>query len=186
MKISSKDNNIWFTSDLHFGHKRIIEFCPNTRSYISVEEMNNDIINKWNSQVSDKDIVFILGDVSFAKEDVTLQCLSQLNGNLYLVTGNHDKGLPLQRFERVYNNYAEIKIDNVDVVMCHYPIYEWNKMRYGSYHLYGHVHGKPIPVTGRLMDVGWDVKGELFSWEQIVEHLEPKLVREHGGKYNGN
>ena len=64
-----------------------------------------------------KDIVFILGDVSFAKEDVTLQCLSQLNGNLYLVTGNHDKGLPLQRFERVYNNYAEIKIDNVDVVM---------------------------------------------------------------------
>ena len=73
--------------------------------------MNDDIINKWNSQVSDKDIVFILGDVSFAKEDVTLQCLSQLNGNLYLVTGNHDKGLHYRDLNVCTIIYAEIKID---------------------------------------------------------------------------
>lgn len=180
MKLSSSNNKIWFTSDLHFGHKRIIEFCPSTRPYSSVEEMNGDIISKWNSQVSDNDIVFILGDVSFARENVTTQCLSQLRGRLYLVTGNHDKGLLPHRFERVYNNYTEVKIDNIDVVLCHYPIYEWNKMHYGSYHLFGHVHGKPIPVVGRLMDVGWDVKGDLFSWEQVVEQLENKPIRLHG------
>lgn len=180
MKISSSNNKIWFTSDLHFGHKRIIEFCPNTRPYSSIEEMNGDIISKWNSKVADNDIVFILGDVSFARENVTTQCLSQLRGRLYLVTGNHDKGLPPHRFEHVYNNYAEVKIDGIDVIMCHYPIYEWNKMHYGSYHLFGHVHGKPIPFSGRLMDVGWDVKGGLFSWEQVVEQLENKPIRLHG------
>ena len=181
MKLSSSNNKIWFTSDLHFGHKRIIEFCPDTRPYSSVEEMNGDIISKWNSKVSDNDIVFILGDVSFAKADVTVQCLSQLNGNLYLVTGNHDNGLPLSRFEHVYNNYAEIKIDGIDVIMCHYPIYEWNKMHYGSYHLYGHVHGKPLPFSGRHMDVGFDVNGHLFSWEEVHTKLQEQPIKQHGG-----
>lgn len=157
-----------------------MEFCPNTRPHSSVHEMNEAIVSKWNNKVGDTDTVFILGDVSFAKADVTQEHLTRLNGDLILVKGNHDKGLPLFRFSKVYDSYAEIKVDNTDVVLCHYPIYEWNKMHYGSYHLFGHVHGKPIPIEGKLMDVGWDVKGDLFSWEQVVEQLENKPIRLHG------
>lgn len=181
MKLSSSNNKIWFTSDLHFGHKRIIEFCPKTRPYSSVDEMNDDIINKWNSSVEEKDIVFILGDVSFAKEDETNEYLSQLNGRKILITGNHDKGLNKRYFDQTYQSYAEAKIDGVDVIMCHYPIYEWNKMHYGSYHLYGHVHGKPVPFSGRHMDVGLDVNGYLFSWEEVHTKLKTQLIRQHGG-----
>ena len=180
MKLSSSNNKIWFTSDLHFGHKRIIEFCPNTRPYVSVEQMNQDIIETWNKSVREEDVVFILGDVSFAKKDVTEWCLQQLKGKLILVSGNHDKGLDERYFDTTFQSYAEIKIDDKDIVLCHYPIYEWNKMHHGSYHLFGHVHGKPTPVVGRLMDVGWDVKGGLFSWEQVVEQLENKPIRLHG------
>ena len=45
--------NIYVTSDTHFNHKNIIEYC--NRPYSSVEEMNKAIIDNWNSVVKDED-----------------------------------------------------------------------------------------------------------------------------------
>ncbi len=53
-------------------------------------------------------------------------------------------------------------------------------MHYGSYHLFGHVHGKAVPIAGRLMDVGWYTKGSLWSWEEVHENLKDMPVRKHG------
>ena len=53
---------IWFTSDLHFNHKRIIEYEPTTRPFASVEEMNETLIKNWNSVVQPEDTVYVLGD----------------------------------------------------------------------------------------------------------------------------
>ena len=53
----------WFTSDTHFGHKNIIEYCK--RPFSSVEQMNEMLIKKWNNKVKVDDIVFHLGDFSF-------------------------------------------------------------------------------------------------------------------------
>ena len=52
---------IFLTSDMHFGHDR--EFIWKARGYSSIEEMNEDYVEKWNSVISDEDDVYILGDL---------------------------------------------------------------------------------------------------------------------------
>ena len=39
-------NKIWFTSDTHFYHNKIVEYCQ--RPFASVEEMNEELIARWN------------------------------------------------------------------------------------------------------------------------------------------
>ena len=67
--LDQKDRTIWFTSDTHFGHKNIIQYC--SRPWDNVEKMNEDIINNWNAIVKPNDIVFHLGDVSFRNKEKT-------------------------------------------------------------------------------------------------------------------
>ena len=57
---------IFITADLHLGHANIIRYCG--RPYRDVNEMNEDLIRRWNSVVSDNDRVFFLGD--FALGDI--------------------------------------------------------------------------------------------------------------------
>ena len=54
--------NVYFTSDLHFGHKNIIRY--DHRPFSSVQEMDAELIRRWNNKVKDEDLVYILGDVS--------------------------------------------------------------------------------------------------------------------------
>lgn len=80
---------IYFTADLHIGHARIIEFC--NRPFSSVDEMNEKLVENWNSRVTDLDIVFILGDLALGKIDDSLVYVSMLNGQKVLIPGNHDR-----------------------------------------------------------------------------------------------
>ena len=57
---------VYFISDTHFYHQRIIDYCH--RPYLDVDEMNNDIIKKWNSVIKKNDIVWHLGDFAFFKK----------------------------------------------------------------------------------------------------------------------
>lgn len=80
-KLKSTDSRKYFvTSDLHFYHKRIMDFCPKTRPWNSLEEMHQHLIEYWNSKVSEDDVVFDLGDFSFGNKEQTSNILSQQNG----------------------------------------------------------------------------------------------------------
>ena len=79
---------IYFTSDTHFGHARIIELCA--RPFANVDEMNEALIQKWNAVVGPDDVVYHLGDFFMGpKETVLLR--KRLNGKIVLIKGNHDK-----------------------------------------------------------------------------------------------
>ena len=52
---------LWFTSDLHLGHRNVIKFC--NRPFENEKEMNEKLIENWNSVVDEKDIIFVLGDI---------------------------------------------------------------------------------------------------------------------------
>lgn len=176
---------IWFTSDPHFGHSNVLKFCAKTRKYISIDEMDRAFIAKWNSQVAINDTVYILGDVFFHNTTQALQILQQLNGKKHLILGNHDRkfqnnAIILEQFESV-TPYLTITIDEQYVVLFHYPIWEWDRMHYGAYHLHGHVHGNKMPIPGRILDVGVDTREDngLWSWDEIHNILKDRPIRSH-------
>lgn len=83
--------NIYFTSDLHFSHANIARFCPQFRAQDGTDALNEQIIRVWNDTVSPDDIVYNLGDLSFARDVQTVsRHLERLNGEHHLVFGNHD------------------------------------------------------------------------------------------------
>lgn len=143
---------IYYISDLHFYHENILNLT--NRKYNTIEEMNEDIINKWNSVVSSDDVVRILGDVAFPKsqEDVAkvIKVIKKLNGNKTLIIGNHDyKLLKNEKFIKLFSsieNYLVTKDNGRKVILFHYPIEEWDGYYRDSIHLYGHVHNNDLEL----------------------------------------
>lgn len=177
----------FITSDIHFGHKNILKFCPKTRPYSSIDEMDEAIIREWNKTVSPQDVVYILGDVSYREPSHTTRIFDRLNGNKVLIIGNHDeKALKQKCFRDCFNEirqYLEITRERHKVVMFHYPIAEWNAMHRGSVHLFGHLHGGRSGLEGfRALDVGIDATGQVvvpLEWA-INKALKGKIKAHHG------
>lgn len=166
-------SNIYITSDTHFFHKRIMEYCPDTRHGEDYLDMTVKLVEAWNSRVGPNDVVYHLGDVSFGDASLTNSILNELNGTIHLIKGNHDKGVDNHpRFASV-QDYLELKIGKHHVVMCHFPFAVWNKAHYGSIHLHGHSHGG-YKAKGRIMDVGVDTRSDMapWSWNEIKERME--------------
>ena len=190
--INNKNSNIFFTSDLHFFHSKILSL---REQFYDVNQMNNELISLWNNKVSKNDVVFYLGDFSFGKQNDTIEILKKLNGHIIFICGNHD-----YKFKRGdYDNYLAYKcdifehslpikiknengtfdiIDNNHFVMCHFPIFEWNKMHYGSVHLYGHVHAKNLDdvLGGRAINVTYDFNHAILSIEDIYNKFKDVLT----------
>ena len=183
-------NKLWFTSDLHFYHKSINRFCPNTRTGQNALEMNEDLINTWNEQVADEDEVYILGDVSFSGHDRARLCLERLKGKKHIILGNHDKIKIYQGMRDILESveyYKTLKLEGRKVILFHYPIFEWDAMSHGSFHLHGHTHGLDINMgEGRYLDVGIDTRPDykLYSWEEVKSILENKPILSRRGREN--
>jgi len=144
----------WFTSDHHFGHKNIIEYCR--RPYKYVEEMDEDLIARWNGKVGSSDIVYHLGDFCLGGPEKAWGYFERLNGRIHVMPGNHDHRwmryflLPHEVTDTAVT--IEQPIHSIDIppgilgshslpiVMCHYPMRSWDRSHYGAIHLFGHVH----------------------------------------------
>lgn len=82
---------IYLSSDWHFFHHKITLFCPNSRNFSDIDEMNKTIIDNCNRKVRQNDELYILGDVSFGRVQETVELLQQLScKNIHLIIGNHD------------------------------------------------------------------------------------------------
>lgn len=154
-------SKIYVISDLHFGHGNITKHT--NRPFESVEKMDEIMINNWNNIVTNKDFVYILGDISFYKPKINNELLKKLKGHKILVKGNHDDFVKHSTFDKTIFDeiveYKEIKYQNRFFIMSHYPILCWNCKHYGSIHLYGHVHNlelKELENTNSY-NVGVDV-----------------------------
>ena len=137
---------IYYTSDLHLGHKNIIKY--ENRPFKDIHEMTLSLIKNWNNKIKSNDEVYILGDLAFIGNPLPIEILmsfiKQLNGKIHLIRGNHDKWVDKKNFNpRLFesiNYYKEIKDQGKDIILCHYPIENWNGMEHGSIHLHGHLH----------------------------------------------
>lgn len=146
---------IYYTSDLHFGHKNIIKY--ENRPFESIEDMTKGLIERWNNKVTNNDIVYILGDFALKNQYMNkakiLECFKRLNGCKYLVPGNHDNYLTKDFIEEIsiddnntwiMNSLTEIVDEYRIVILCHYPIEEWDGKYHGTYHVHGHIHSQDI------------------------------------------
>lgn len=143
-------NKNYYISDLHL-------FCTSQldnggrnfdgRPYHTLDEMHDDIKNKWNSKVTNGDTVYILGDVSKrGKNDALIAYVATLKGRKVLVKGNHDD-LSDYRYKQLFSEVVDYKEitetccgKNYKIVLSHYPILMWKDQHKGSILLYGHTH----------------------------------------------
>ena len=156
---------IWYVSDLHIGHKKVIEYCD--RPYNSVGEMDEAIIKQWNSQVNPGDIVYFLGDFGINKNKILeSNIVNKLNGKKHAIIGNHDYGFIRlhegKNTESIINKYLKAGWESVQVklernlengmtfIMSHLPPSNEFDGRYSKYkikndlnvfHINGHLHG---------------------------------------------
>lgn len=187
-----KDQKVWFTSDLHFGHRNVIRFCD--RPYENEKEMGEKLIENWNSCVGDNDIVFVLGDTFWFNDSRSIKkVLDQLKGKtIYMLPGNHDD---FEHYHRVDTERIVLCPDVVvlwlqeynsskkfEIWMSHYPMMTWPHRDNGVWQLFGHIHSKPnknigvdqdLPLHWNQMDVGcdyWNYKP--VSMETLQTHFE--------------
>jgi len=141
---------VWFTSDSHFYHANIIKYCnrpwnsgldENGNMIVTqdnVQQMNDDLVKRWNSVVSNDDIVWHLGDFALCKKEQIIDLVKQLHGRINLVLGNHDhhkyKHYLGCGFNRVYDRSV---IVHEFIVLTHAPLM-W--VQPPMFNIFGHVH----------------------------------------------
>jgi len=190
MRIKLDHQNIWFASDFHFCHANVIKY--DGRPFENVEEMNQTLIDNWNSKVKDNDIVFYLGDLSFDRDGVrTQEIIKQLKGKIHFILGNHDDERVIRkmgRFESV-SDYINLSVKDdenprkrQDIMMMHYAILSWDKAHHGAWHLHGHSHQSLVKQTPeyykrKVLDMGcngWDYSP--VSYAEIKKIMATKEI----------
>ncbi len=200
-------SNIWFTSDTHHSHKNICigvsewdDKEQSCRNFQTLEEMNELIVNNINKYVKEDDILYHLGDWSFGGIENIWKFRKLINcKNIYLVPGNHDHHIKSNKilpnciirtfnlnskdvFTEVLPELTKITIDKKEVILCHFPLEEWENMDRGSIHLHGHSHHTKdytdLNMYTKRMDVGMDWEEfRPYSWEEIKEIMKERKIK---------
>ena len=141
----------YYISDLHLGDYGIAKYQS---PFSSEEEMTKTIIQNFNERVNREDDVWMVGDIISHANQSLAYYLRQLNGRKHLITGNHDHDLVRDAKARSYFvSIDEIKyiVDGTNkIILCHYPMAEWNGYQRGVCHIYGHIHDH-MNRSGRFM-----------------------------------
>jgi calcineurin-like phosphoesterase family protein len=154
----------FFTSDTHFDDEYSLPYF--NRPFKSVDEMNEVMVEKWNSVVSDEDTIYHLGDFTLADIRHFAKWAHQLHGNIRILPGSHDDPW-LKDFVAtdkvqviaplVSLGFPELRTGESPqvIVLCHYSMQVWDRSNQGSWHLFGHSHGR-LKGIGLSFDVGVD------------------------------
>lgn len=162
-----------YTADMHVDHKNIIKLCK--RPFSGLQEMQDVLIDNWNSVVSDADDVYHLGDFSFGVS-TALEIIEQLNGTIHFIYGNHDNeamiklarmkgGNPVLNKCHFHGVRKVIKDNGTKIVLDHFPLYEWEGYFKNSLHFHGHCHGN---IGRSYKDRAYDVGVDLYEFKPVT------------------
>lgn len=161
---------IWFTSDTHFGHKNILVYEKEARPFASIEEMNERIIQNWNSVVGSKDTVYHLGDFAFGRKNISIA--GRLNGNKRLILGNHDtypSSEYLLYFTKLHGmTYFE------RCVLSHMPVHPDSLGTRWFLNVHGHLHSRTvmsnqIVAPDQVYPMNWEMRPDENYFNVAVE-----------------
>lgn len=184
---------VWFTSDNHFSHAKVINYC--NRPYKDVNEMNEKMVKIWNNTVSLKDTVYCIGDFSLNVK-VTEKYTPLLNGRKILISGNHCATFRFKNSIREDNmlkrylaaGWSEVHMQHMinigpyKVKLSHLPYakaaaYDKRYMNFRpvptgeDFLIAGHLHAKYLKFDNQI-DVGFDGKLDLYSEEEVLALME--------------
>lgn len=172
---------LFFTADLHFGHKLL----STIRGFEHTKVHDEFLIQQWNAVVPDHNAnVYVVGDFSFHSAKYTSNLVRRLNGTKFLIRGNHDRQPTPADWEFI-KDIAEIKVADQGavrkvqhIVMCHYAMRVWNKSHYGAWMLHGHSHGKlAVDTKIKSIDVGIDAHSGMCP---LSYHEVKAILAKHG------
>ena len=156
--------SLWFTSDHHFGHLNIIQYC--NRPFLSVEQMNEKMIEKWNQKIDSNDIVYVVGDFCLCDQDSGSKICSRLNGQKILIKGNHDKSAEKMfqfGFVDVRNSLSVTLSNGSTVLLRHKPLEKIDAAKFSA-QIHGHVHSGPQILERKI-----NVCVDLWDFEPVSE-----------------
>lgn len=160
--------------DLHYFDTNIILYGP--RDFDSVEEMNQFMIDHWNSVVTNNDTVFVLGDFfdfDNCTDDEMCSVLDNLQGNIILIAGNHDRG----HLDRIRNYGIEVIeypiIKDGFWFLSHEPMFVTEAAPYAN--IFAHVHLNPMYRT--VSTRSFCVSAERIGYTPILLSRVKELVR---------
>lgn len=160
---------LFFASDHHFGHENVIAHCD--RPYSSVEEMDEDLIKKWNEKVPKNGLVVHGGDLSMdlSKEILYKNYINRLNGRIvFQIIGNHDRKLEKWFYKNKTHSYPfgdkcliivkdkDFEYGRKKIVANHFPELSWYHKENGAWHVFGHVHGDLKHPNKNAVDITVD------------------------------
>lgn len=175
---------IYFTSDWHFNHDK--DFIWKKRGYNSVEEMNDDLINKICSTLDEGDELWVLGDLVMGDIDRAAAVLSRIPYSVHFLVGNHDTLRRINLYDSLgwinHERAIQVTDGNWDFYLSHYPTVTMNyddvKKHHPLINLHGHTHyqNKFYNDNPYMYNVGVDSQdGYPVSIDKIKADIKEKL-----------
>lgn len=135
----------WFISDTHFGHSNMLKFKNDdgtpVRGFKTTFEMDETMIQNWNSVVKDNDYVYHLGDVTFRYDGYFNNIMSRLKGHKRLIVGNHDR----LKNPNLFHWFEKVEywkgFSKENFTASHMPQL-LDALRDGAFNVHGHTHGR--------------------------------------------
>ena len=134
--------SVFLVSDTHFGHAGVCRFTradgvTKLRPWTDPDEMDEEMIRRWNDRVRPTDKVYHLGDVVINRK--SLKTLARLNGDKVLIRGNHD----IFRDDEYREYFRELRAYHVGMILSHIPVHAESLGRFGV-NIHGHLHANRV------------------------------------------
>lgn len=180
---------VFLTSDTHFGHKNICKFTnydgSPVRPWDDADEMDEEMVKRWNETVGPKDKVYHLGDVVINRKNLSI--LDRLNGDKVLIRGNHDI-FKLPDYTKYFRDVRGYHVMN-GCILSHIPVHKESIARFGT-NIHGHTHGNRVmkevgfwPFKKRVIDPDYFcVCVEQTDFRPILFEDVIKKIKEQGGQ----
>ena len=175
---------VFLISDMHFGHSKMYEIpfrlpCGTPlRHFLTAEEADEYMVQKWNETVKPHDKIYVLGDIAIPMSG--LRTLSRLNGDKVLIAGNHDWPFEKKLGEYFRSIRAYWKLDSY--TLSHVPIHP-DSLRGFECNIHGHLHaGRVLLENGKIDPRYFCVCVEHtsyapISWEEVKYKIKKQQVK---------
>ena len=168
---------VFLVSDTHFGHAGVCKFTHpddpevKLRPWDDPDEMDEEMIRRWNDRVRPTDKVYHLGDVVINRK--ALKTLSRLNGDKVLIRGNHD----IFRDDEYREYFRDLRAYHVmnGLILSHIPVHEASLGRFGC-NIHGHLHASRVKkargVDARTGEILYGTEIDPRYWCACVEQTD--------------